>query len=120
MSAQDQTRLSSSSRESLQQKLTASLKELYPLALKADEQLERLSQENKGRFQTIFQTDSEFQATGNRFLPYLVELSEDIQALSDQEEALLTAPLNRILKKIQLMHRVLAQFHGLAHAEADG
>ncbi|MGB1271413.1 MAG: hypothetical protein ACPG5T_05015 [Endozoicomonas sp.] len=50
----------------------------------------------------------------------MVELSEDIQAISDQDEALLTAPLNRILKKIQLMHRVLAQFHDLAQAGADG
>lgn len=97
--------------QTIQEKLNNNLKDIYPLAQKADEQLEQLKEEDKGRFAAIFQQDSGFEARANRFLPYLIELSEDIQALPELPEADLPKQLQKLVTKIQLMHKVLAQFH---------
>ena len=98
----------------LQEKLNESLKEIYTMALKADEQIEQYKQEDQGKFSAIFQKGSGFTAHADHFLPYLIEVSEDVQALDDASEDELPARLQPILHKIQLMSQVLQQFHAIA------
>ncbi|OED51019.1 hypothetical protein ACH42_00185 [Endozoicomonas sp. (ex Bugula neritina AB1)] len=95
----------------IQDKLNLSLKEIYPLAQKADEQLEQLKEEEKGKFSAIFQPDSGFKAQSNRFLPYLIELSEEVRALSDTEADGFSGALQILLGKIKKMHLILNRFH---------
>ena len=99
--------------QAIQEKLNNNLKDIYPLAQKADEQLEQLKKEDKGKFAAIFQQDSGFGARANRFLPYLIELSEEVQALPEQPEAELPLQLQKLVGKIQLMHKVLGQLHAI-------
>ena len=97
----------------IQAKLTLSLKDIYPLALNADEQLEALQNEEKGKFSAIFQQDSGFSASANRFLPYLIELNDEIQSLPIMEPDNQKVKIQGILKKIKMMHEVLAKFHSI-------
>lgn len=97
----------------IQEKLNDNLKDIYPLAQKADEQLEQLKEENKGKFAAIFQQDSGFSARSDRFLPYLIEISEGVQELKECEQNQLSVELQQLLGKIQLMHQVLAKFHSI-------
>ena len=97
----------------VQEKLNNNLKDIYPLAQKADEQLEQLKEEDKGKFVAIFPQDSGFNVRANRFLPYLIELSEDIQALPELPEPDLPQQLQKLAGKIQLMHKILGKFHTL-------
>ena len=99
--------------EQIQTHLTGALKELYPLAMKADEQLEALQQDNKGKFSAIFQKEAGFVAEANRFLPYLVELNDEIQSLKIMAAENQQPKINSVLKKIQEMHLVLNQFHNI-------
>ena len=99
--------------QTIQEKLNNNLKDIYLLAQKADEQLEQLKEEDKGKFAAIFQQESGFQARANRFLPYLIELSEEIQALPELPEAELPQQLQTLVSKIQLMHQVLGKFHAI-------
>ena len=99
---------------SVQEKLNNNLKDIYPLAQKADEHLEQLKEEDKGKFVAIFQQESGFTARANRFLPYLIELSEEIQALPELPEAQLAQQLQALVGKIQLMHQVLGKFHSIS------
>ena len=97
----------------IQEKLNLSLKEIYPLAQKADEQLERLKDEEKGKFSAIFQPESGFKAESNRFLPYLIELSEEVRKLADIDANAFKKELEAILGKIQKMHLILNRFHAI-------
>ena len=97
----------------VQEKLNDNLRDIYPLAQKADEQLEQLKEDNKGQFSAIFQKDSGFSAEANRFLPYLIELSEGVQSLKEYEDDQLSGQLQQLVSKIQLMHQMLAKFHAI-------
>ena len=97
----------------IQAKLIANLKDLYPLAQKADEQLEILKKEKKGRFTAIFQQEAGFTTESNRFLPYLIELSDETQSLPMMESVNQLAKIQEMVKKIQMMHQVLGQFHSI-------
>ncbi len=96
---------------SIKESLTTNLKELYALSLRADEQLEQFQEKEKGQHSAVFQKDTGFRAESNRFLPYLIELSEDVQNLPDRQSDLDKKALRRLLTKIQKMHLVLNRFH---------
>ena len=100
-------------KHTLQDKLNLSLKEIYPLAQAADEQLDALVQEEKGQFSSIFQVNSGFKTTAKRFLPYLVELSEDVKKLPDPQSNQFTKELRRILGNIKQMQLILERFHSI-------
>ena len=102
--------------QDIQEKLNNNLKDIYPLAQTADEQLEQLSQNNKGQFSAIFQPTSGFYADSNRFLPYLVELSEGVQEIPQCNEDALPQHLQHLVSKIRLMHKMLNQFHSVTGA----
>ena len=103
--------------QSIQAKLTESLKKIYSLALKADERLEVLNKANVGKFSSIFQDCSGFSSRSNRFLPYLVELSDEVKVLSLVEAENQGAKIKDILGKIKLMHQVLIKFHAIKELE---
>ncbi|MCW7552388.1 hypothetical protein NX722_06955 [Endozoicomonas gorgoniicola] len=98
----------------LQEKLNESLKEIYTLSLRADEQIEQYKKDDQGKFSAIFQKDSGFNVQADHFLPYLIEVSEDVQALADARDEELPARLQPVLHKIQLMSEVLQKFHEIA------
>ncbi|UYM15998.1 hypothetical protein [Endozoicomonas euniceicola] len=100
--------------QALQEKLNESLREIYTLSLRADEQIEQYKMDDQGKFSAIFQKDSGFNAQADHFLPYLIEVSEDVQALDNSSDEELTAKLQPILHKIQLMSEVLQKFHAIA------
>jgi anion-transporting ArsA/GET3 family ATPase len=99
--------------QEIQTKLTQSLKDLYQLALNADEQLEQLKNDEKGKFSAIFQKDSGFMAEANRFLPYLIELNDEIRSLPIMDAENQPPKIQAIVKRIKMMHEVLAQFHSI-------
>lgn len=99
--------------QEIQDKLTLTLKDIYTLALSADEQLEILQKEEKGKFSAIFQQDAGFSASANRFLPYLIELNEEIQSLPIMEPENQKDKIQGIMKKMRMIHEVLARFHSI-------
>ncbi len=93
--------------------MTLSLKDIYPLALEADEQLELLQKNEKGRFSAVFHADSGFLVNGNRFLPYLIELNDEIQSLKIMDSANQLPKITDIVRKIKTMHEILGRFHSV-------
>lgn len=98
----------------IQKKLNNTLKDIYRLALNADEQIEALKEEDKGKFAAVFHIDSGFQAQADHFLPYLIEVSENVQALSTISDDEIAHALQPLLHKIQMMSQVLNKFHAIA------
>ncbi|WP_252176313.1 hypothetical protein [Endozoicomonas sp. 4G] len=99
--------------QEIQDKLILNLKDIYTLALNADEQLNILQKEQKGKFAAIFQQNSGFTASANRFLPYLIELNDEVQNLLTIEPENQKVKIQGIMKKMKMMHRVLARFHSI-------
>jgi primosomal protein N'' len=87
------------------------LKEILPLAQKADEILTELKLDNKGRFSAIFSSTTLFKVKSTLFLPYLEEVSNDLQTLPQPQEAGFETLLTDLLKKIELLHQLLGSFH---------
>lgn len=109
--------ISKATREAVVEKLTGNLKSLYPLAQRADEELDILRKQNKGKFVAIFQTDSPFSAEADRFLPYMVEVANELGALLTVDDAVYVTKLQSLMQKVQLLNSVLVQFHALADEE---
>lgn len=105
------TGISQSTREAVVNKITDSLKALYPLAQSADEQLDILKKQNKGKFSVIFPKDTLFTAESDRFLPYMVEIANELTALLKVKNDVYVECLTRLMRKIHLMHDVLEKFH---------
>ncbi len=118
MSDTVETGISQTTREAVIQKLTDALKVLYPLALRADEELEMLKKQNKGRFSAIFQKGTPFSAESDRFLPYMVEAANDLTTMMKVDDKDYAEHLKKLMQKIQLMHQVLQQFHTITDEEA--
>ncbi|MEY8203626.1 MAG: hypothetical protein RPR40_01015 [Bermanella sp.] len=87
------------------------LKEILPLAQKADEILVALKLENKGRFSAIFPKHSLFKVKATLFLPYLEEASCDLKKLPAPQDPEFETLLTGLLKKIELLHQLLGSFH---------
>ena len=105
--------------EQVIEKITGNLKALYPLAQAADEQLDILKKQNKGKFTAIFQKDSVFTAHSDRFLPYMVEVAEQLASLRKLDGNSYNQQLKELLYKIQQMHQVLQQFHAIKDREPE-
>lgn len=109
--------VSKAAREVVVEKMTDNLKSLYTLALRADEELDILRKQNKGKFTAIFQKDSPFKAQSDRFLPYMVEVADELGALLSVDDADYIAKLKTLMRKVQLLNGVLAKFHAIADGE---
>ena len=64
--------------DALLNQLDDNLKELYRKALDADALLDNLQQQGHGKHQRIFADNTLFQASSNRFMPYLAETAEQV------------------------------------------
>lgn len=96
----------------LHQRIEDALKAIVPFAQQADEIIEALNAEKKAQFSAIFPRDSLFQTSSTRFLPYIEELDKDYQALPQDQNAPAFEPLLKdLVKKMELIQRVLQGFH---------
>ncbi len=118
MSDTIETGISLTIREAVIEKLTDTLKAFYPLAQRADEELEMLKKESKGQFSAIFQKDSPFSVEADRFLPYMIEVANDLATMMKVDDNNYADHLKKLMRKIQLMHQVLHKFHTITDEEA--
>src|SRR5690554_5280791 len=96
----------------LHQRIEDALKAIIPFAQQADEIIEALNAEKKAKFSAIFPSDSLFQTSSTRFLPYLEELDRDYQALpTDIHDPAFEPLLKTLVKKMELIQRILQDFH---------
>lgn len=96
----------------LHQRIEDALKAIIPFAQQADEIIEGLNAENKAKFSAIFPSDSLFQTSSTRFLPYIEELDKNFQALpQDVSDADFEQLLKNLVKKMELIQRILQDFH---------
>lgn len=96
----------------LHQRIEDALKAIIPFAQQADEIIEALNAEKKAKFSAIFPSDSLFQTSSTRFLPYIEELDKNFQALpQDVNDPDFEQLLKNIVKKMELIQRVLQDFH---------
>ncbi|WP_281646900.1 hypothetical protein [Parendozoicomonas sp. Alg238-R29] len=119
MSQPTETGISQSTREAVVNKITDSLKVLYPLAQSADEQLEMLKKQNKGKFSAIFQKGSPFTANSDRFLPYMVETANELTELLKVDDTAYVMSLKQLMHKVQLLHEVLTRFHAIKDEKSE-
>ncbi len=101
----------------IHKRIEDNLKEILPFAQKADEILLALKEENKGRFSAIFPKHSLFNVQATRFLPYLEEVNTDLEKLPQPQDAAFEVLLTDLLRKIELLHQVLASFHEIQDDE---
>lgn len=96
--------------QSVIQSLKQNLKVIYRKAVDADNRLKQLQQSGMGKHGRIFVEAAGFTVESRLFLPYVQELSEDIETLEklspdEQQSALAT-----VVKKVEHMHVTLATF----------
>lgn len=95
--------------DTLLDQLDDNLKELYRKALDADALLDNLQQQGHAKHQRIFADHALFQASSNRFMPYLAETAEQVAAMR-QSQQFNTATLQRVVKQMKQLHQTLAEF----------
>ncbi len=95
----------------IHKRIEDNLKEILPLAQKADEILTELKLENKGSFSAVFSANTLFKVKSTLFLPYLEEASNDLKNLPQPQEPAFEILLTDLLKKIELLHQILGSFH---------
>lgn len=96
--------------QQIHQHLQDTLQTLYRKAIDADRALDRLQQDQKGKFQAIFPAESVFDAQSKRFSPYVEEVAQDWQQLKEYDEAQAKEALPVLVKKLELLLTTLAQF----------
>ncbi|MFT4924288.1 MAG: primosomal protein N'' [Phenylobacterium sp.] len=93
--------------------LDNSIKDIYHKAIDADKQILELKKQGMAKFNSIFPEQSLFNATGNRFIPYVSELSADIETFkqlsadksADENES--KESLALILQKMEQLLKVI-------------
>jgi len=96
--------------QAIHQQLQDTIQSLYRKAIDADQALDRLQQDKKGKFAAIFAKDSPFTSSAKRFGPYVEEIAMDYQALKDMSKEDAKAALPSLVKKIELALVTIAQF----------
>ena len=92
------------------QSLNDNLKLIYRKAVDADKALDQLQGTGKGKFESIFTSESGFATSSKRFKPYVEEVAADIQNLQGIDSEQLEIMLPPLVKRIQLMITTLEQF----------
>jgi len=95
----------------IHQRILSTLKELTEKAQKADEILHALNKENATKFSAIFPKKSLFSVNTTFFLPYIEEVDKNLADLPDVSAPKFQDLLIPLMKKIELLHQVLACFH---------
>ena len=105
------------SEQHIKDRITESLKVLAAQAQAADEILDGLKQDNKGRFASIFPKHSTFNTTAIRFLPYLEEVDNELQNLPPMTESTFQPSLQSLMNKLGMLHEILNVFHEIKDDE---
>lgn len=95
--------------QAVHDQLQETIQTLYRKAVDADNKLNALQQNQQGKFSAIFADDSGFRTQSKRFTPYVQEITEDWQALKEQDEEQAKAALPGLVSKIQLMLETLGK-----------
>lgn len=96
--------------QAIHQQLQETMQTLYRKAVDADQLLDSLQQDQKGKFAAIFAADSGFTTSAKRFGPYVEEIANDWQAMKDLKDEEAKSALSPLVKKIELALVTLAQF----------
>ena len=96
--------------QAIHQKLQDTIQTLYRKAVDADQALDHLQKDQKGKFAAVFTADSPFNTSSKRFGPYVEEIAQDWQALKAMAEEEAKAALPLLIKKIELALDTIAQF----------
>ena len=102
--------------QNILQKLTENVQIIYRKSIDADAIISKLQSSGKGKFKTIFATDSGFTAQSNFFKPYVEELAHDVASLSELSEAQLKQSLPTVVKKIELLYTTMTTFLNTVHS----
>ncbi|WP_199610914.1 primosomal replication protein PriC [Flocculibacter collagenilyticus] len=94
------------------EQLNENLKQLYRQAVDADNFIESMQQQGKGKFSAVFKQSNLFEGSSKYFKPYVAEVAADVSALEPANELdkLDQEKLAVIVKKLELLHSTLAQF----------
>ncbi|NDV91508.1 hypothetical protein GTH32_09970 [Alteromonas sp. 345S023] len=96
--------------QAIHQQLQDTIQTLYRKAVDADQALDRLQQDQKGKFAAVFAADSPFSTSAKRFGPYVEEIAHEWQLLKDMSDEDAKAALPSLIKKIELALVTIAQF----------
>ena len=96
--------------QAIHQQLQDTIQSLYRKAVDADQALDRLQQDKKGKFAAIFAQDSPFTSSAKRFGPYVEEIAMDWQELKAMSEKDAKDALPSLVKKIELALVTITQF----------
>lgn len=105
------------SEQHIKNRITETLKELAAQAMAADEILESLKQDNKGRFASIFPKHSTFKTTATRFLPYIEEVDNELNQLPAMTDQGFQPALQTLMNKLGMLHEILNVFHEIRDEE---
>jgi archaellum component FlaC len=90
--------------------LNTNLQLIYRKAIDADNAIDKLQAQGKGKFATIFGDHSGFEVRSKRFSPYVKELAMQINDLNKASQQELEAALPDLIKKIEVLFSTLANF----------
>jgi len=96
--------------QAIHQQLQETMQTLYRKAVDADQMLDSLQRDQKGKFAAVFAQDSGFTTSAKRFGPYVEEIANDWQAMQELEGDAAKQALAPLVKKIELALVTLAQF----------
>jgi len=92
------------------QQLQETIQTLHRKAVDADQILDNLQRDQKGKFAAVFADDSGFTTSAKRFGPYVQEIASDWQALKELDDDAAKQALAPLVKKIELALVTIAQF----------
>lgn len=95
---------------SVTEKLNDIIKGLYHNAVEADQQLVALRNKGQAKFSQVLSNDSLFITHADHFMPYVAELSEDLEIVSTASEQEYQRLLARLVNKIKQLTDTLTQF----------
>ncbi len=95
----------------IHKRIFETLKELTEKAQQADEILHSLNKENAAKFSSIFPKKSLFTVNATFFLPYIEEVDLNLKELPAVNQPAFQDLLIPLMKKIELLHQVVACFH---------
>ncbi len=90
--------------------LNENLKLIYRKAIDADNALDQLKKQGKGKFTIIFPKDAGFKTESKRFGPYVEEVAGEVAVLNDADKKQLAEDLPTLVKKIELLISTLERF----------
>jgi len=96
--------------QAVHQQLQEPIQTLHRKAVDADQILDNLQRDQKGKFAAVFADDSGFTTSAKRFGPYVQEIASDWQALKELDDDAAKQALAPLVKKIELALVTIAQF----------